>query len=177
MINKPEWLIIHHTGGSDANPLQDSSGFTFEQCDALHKNNPLVNLGHASALGFYIGYHYYIDKLGKIKQGRIDTEDGAHCKGKNTTSLGICLAGNFDLTLPTDAQIKSLRLLLLLKQNEWKIPLENIVPHRRFAVKTCYGKNLNDFWAADLARPLVTNTTLNATLLSILKPLIKFFIN
>lgn len=146
--NNPKFLIIHHTGGSDANPLQDSSNFTFAQCNEQHR----LAFNFRSSLGFYCGYHYYIDKEGVVTRARLDFDEGAHTIGKNLESIGICLAGNFDLTLPTPKQIDSLRKLLAEKMSAWKIPLENVVPHRRFAVKTCFGKNLSDTWAQDLVK-------------------------
>lgn len=149
-INTPEYLIIHHTGGSDANPLQDSSNFTFEACNELHKNNPNVNLGYPSSLGYYIGYHYYIEKDGSLHQGRLDTDEGAHTVGYNQKSIGICLAGNFDLTLPTEAQVATLKALLKAKTAQFNIPSTKVVPHRTFAKKTCYGQKLSDSWAASL---------------------------
>lgn len=147
----PKWLIVHHAGGSDADPLQDSSNYTFEMCNQDHK----IRFNMMSSLGFYVGYQYFIDKKGIVRQARKDTEEGAHTIGHNTDSIGICLAGNFDATLPTDAQIASLKRLLETKMKEWNIPSSNIVPHRRFAVKTCYGKKLADDWAQKLLSPAI----------------------
>jgi N-acetyl-anhydromuramyl-L-alanine amidase AmpD len=151
-MNDPKFLIIHHTGGSDADPLMDSSNATFEETNELHKNKESINLGHPSELGYYIGYHYFIDKSGKITQGRRDTEEGAHTFGKNNSSIGICLAGNFDLTLPTKEQIGSLKILLRLEMKLHNIPVFNIYPHRKFAIKTCYGMRLSDTWAQTIAQ-------------------------
>lgn len=145
-MNTPKYLIVHHTGGSDANPLQDSSNYTVDQCNIDHK----ARFNFISTLGWYVGYQYYIDKSGKITQCRSDTEEGAHTIGYNTQSIGICLAGNFDLTLPLDPQIVSLKQILKDKSGLYSIPLLNIVPHRAFAVKTCYGKRLSDDWARNL---------------------------
>lgn len=143
---KPQYLIIHHSGGTDANPLQDSSNYTVEQCNQDHK----ARFNMKSSLGWYVGYQYFIDKIGKVTQCRKDDEEGAHAVGKNKESIGICLAGNFDATLPTNAQVESLRKLLSEKVAEYNIPLDRIVPHRTFAQKTCYGKKLSDSWAAQL---------------------------
>ena len=142
-------MIVHHTGGSDANPLQDSSNFTFEECNQLHKRK----FGFPSSLNYYIGYHYYIAKDGVWYQGRLDTDEGAHTIGQNLNSIGICLAGNFDLTLPTPEQITSLTTLLKRLTKEHGIPYTHIVPHRTYASKTCYGKRLADTWARDLVSP------------------------
>jgi N-acetyl-anhydromuramyl-L-alanine amidase AmpD len=152
----PKYLIIHHTGGTDAQPLADSSNYTVTQCDADHK----VRFNMKSSLGFYVGYTYFIDKAGAVTQTRIDTEEGAHTKGYNSNSIGICLAGNFDATFPTEAQIKSLTKLLQEKTKQYSIPVSNIVPHRTFANKTCYGNKLANDWAQKLVGtpPIPTRT-------------------
>lgn len=126
--NVPSWIVVHHSGGSDSDPLSDSSNFTFEQCNELHKRR----FGFISTLGFYVGYQYFIDKKGTIRQARADNEEGAHTIGYNTQSIGICLAGNFDVTLPTTGQIEALKGLLERLSTKYNIPKENIKPHRYF---------------------------------------------
>lgn len=140
MLNVPQYLIIHHTGGTQADPLADTSHHTFEIVDAYHKS-----LGWE---GF--GYHYFIDKSGTLTTGREENYHGAHTKGYNLKSIGICLAGNFDQTMPTEAQEKALAFLLADICGRYNIPRENIVPHRNFANKTCYGRRLADDWAQKL---------------------------
>ena len=148
--NTPKYLIVHHTGGNKEDALSDSSSLTFEDIDIDHRNNPNVWLGEYSSLGYAIGYHFYIDKTGKLTQGRADTDEGAHTIGYNTDSIGICLAGNFDLTIPTTPQIVTLKQLLLKKMWDFNIGPEKIIPHRTFALKTCYGRHLADDWARSL---------------------------
>ena len=51
---------------------------------------------HKMHLGFGwdgIGYHKVIDRSGKIESGRPEYWVGAHVKGKNNISLGVCLIG------------------------------------------------------------------------------------
>ena len=140
--NIPKTLIIHHTGGTDLDPLADTSHHTFEIVDGYHKS-----LGWGK-----IGYHYFIDRTGKVTQGRKDDEEGAHTKGQNLTSLGICLAGNFDATMPTQEQVSALKTLLKEKLTQYAIPASNVVPHRKYASKTCFGRKLSDTWAQDLLK-------------------------
>lgn len=40
-----------------------------------------------------IGYHYVIKRNGEIEKGREDNIPGAHARGYNHASLGICLVG------------------------------------------------------------------------------------
>lgn len=143
---KPEYLIIHHTGGTDANPLADSSNYTVQQCNRDHK----TRFNFQSSLGWHVGYQYFIDKNGEVTQCRQDNEEGAHTIGYNKKSIGICLAGNFDVTLPTKAQEDALRGLLGRLAALYSIPASKVVPHRLFASKTCYGNKLSDKWAASL---------------------------
>lgn len=142
MRNNPTVIITHHTGGTDAQPLADSSNYTVEQCDRDHKANPRINLGYPSSLGYYVGYHYYINKSGQVTQTRLHTDEGAHCFGMNRSSIGVCFAGNFDLTRPTEAQMMAWYKLYgeLLKQ----YPNIPTYPHRKYATKTCHGRNLSD---------------------------------
>ena len=88
-----------------------------------------------------IGYHYVIDLDGTIEAGR-DTECiGAHCKGHNTNSIGICYIGGADRdTLkPKDTRTESQKasLLLLLKYLRQRYPKAKIYGHRDFSDKAC----------------------------------------
>lgn len=144
MLNKPEYIIVHHTGGTNANPLADTSHHTADMVDKYHKS-----LGWEG-----IGYHYFIEKDGALKKGRAENYHGAHTVGYNEISLGVCLAGNFDATMPTNAQVKTLRELLLDIKTRYLIPIEKILPHRNFANKSCYGRRLADNWAQSLLMPI-----------------------
>lgn len=146
--NKVKYLIIHHTGGVRDNPLADTSHHTFYDVNSWHRQDQNVWLGYYSSLGYSIGYHYFIEKDGKTTQGRAHTDEGAHCIGHNRESLGICLAGNFDVTLPTKEQETALKDLLNTLKKEY--PSAVIFPHRTFANKSCYGRKLGDTWASDL---------------------------
>lgn len=145
--NFPEWIIVHHSGGTDANPLADTSHHTAKIMEEHH-----LSLGWNG-----LGYNYVIHKDGTVWKGRPEHVTGAHTVGYNQKSIGICLAGNFDATMPTKEQETALKTLLLDISTRYSIKPENIVPHRKFAVKTCYGKNLGDDWARNLIKqPVVT---------------------
>lgn len=144
--NFPKMIIVHHSGGTDANPLIDTSKHTLEIIRESHK-----------ARGFYdpvsgesVGYHWIIEKDGKVRQGRPEIRNGAHTVGHNTDSVGICVTGNFDAFMPTEAQIRSLKKLIGEVMARYNIPASEIYPHRKFAAKTCYGMKLTDTWASEL---------------------------
>jgi N-acetylmuramoyl-L-alanine amidase len=81
-----------------------------------------------------IGYHKIINRSGKIENGRPEYWVGAHVKGKNEISLGVCLIGRNHFT---KKQFTSLERVL----RKWKIiyPSAKILGHRETinTKKTC----------------------------------------
>jgi len=138
--NFPTQIIVHHSGGTNANPLEDTSHHTAQIMETYH-----LSLGWDG-----LGYHYVIHKDGEVWKGRPEHRNGAHTRGYNTSSIGICLSGNFDATLPTEQQKASLKSLLLDIKTRHSI--QSIVPHRKYANKSCFGRNLADDWASDLLK-------------------------
>ena len=156
-------LIVHHT----ASPNKPSSPASVVR---------LVEAYHASGRGFTdTGYNYLIDHKGVIYEGRaarrygsdeaITGEDGkgwgvvgAHAKGFNAGSCGVCLIGDFDLASPTDAAMGSLVLLLAWKASRHRIDAKgaeeyidifggrhvfaNISGHRQVGQTLCPGNRL-----------------------------------
>ncbi len=55
-----------------------------------------------------IGYHYVIHRNGVISAGRPVYKIGAHCRGHNADSIGVCMIGDDAFT---DAQYDSLKSL------------------------------------------------------------------
>lgn len=81
-----------------------------------------------------IGYHKIIRRSGKVENGRPEYWVGAHVKGKNQISLGVCLIGRDKFT---KKQFLSLEKIL----TKWKLlyPDTKIVGHRDLGNtnKTC----------------------------------------
>lgn len=133
----PKYIIVHHSAVSyGKNPDQFNATNNYHQSKGFPR----------SSLGYYVGYQYEIAKDGTTRQARKDTEPGAHTSQQemNFNSIGICLDGDFDNEEPTTDQIKSLDALLQGKMLEFSIPKEKVVPHRKYAPKTCWGSKLPD---------------------------------
>ena len=68
---------------------------------------------------------------------------GAHTKGQNDSSIGICFIGNFDHDEVHPKQwnlgIKLVRLLMV----QYHIPAKEIYGHKNFAQKSCPGEKFN----------------------------------
>ena len=126
-----EFIVIHHTGFPGAD--------TDSTAADIHKYHQETN-GWAG-----IGYHYLIRKDGMIEQGRRPPVIGAHAYQHNRTSVGICLAGNFDIGKPTAAQmdaVKELTAWLCLKYQLDPMKKGVIVGHHDLNDTSCPGKNL-----------------------------------
>lgn len=59
-----------------------------------------------------IAYHYYIDKDGEIFTGRPRDTIGAHTKGYNSKSVGICFEGDFDVEKMSEKQLEASVMLI-----------------------------------------------------------------
>lgn len=81
-----------------------------------------------------VGYHYFIRKCGTIDTGRPEDEIGAHCKGFNKNSIGICLSGRSEFT---EQQFLSAASLVLKLMDKYNLGLIDIVGHNEFSKKTC----------------------------------------
>lgn len=167
-VNKSEYLIVH----TEASPIVTNAP-RFDVVNTYHQQR----LFDKSSLGFYVGYHYFIEKSGKLIQARADTDEGMHTIGFNLKSLACCLAGNGDVELPTPAQVETLKRWLNEKAKQYNIPKEKIKPHRLFLghnEKTCYGKLLKDDWATSLIEvtPEVKIEELKVVQVSLLRKLL-----
>lgn len=156
MTNNPQLIVVHHT----ASPLDT----TVASVNAFHRdkdwdNGPAVAKAPVSSLGWYVQYHYFIEKNGKVTQCAQESEVRWHAgPDANTRSIAICLAGWFDDghdTFPTDAQVKTLSRLVRDIQMRYKFSPDKIHGHRDFMNKTCPGAHITDDWLKGLMLPSV----------------------
>ena len=88
-----------------------------------------------------IGYHYVIRLDGTIETGRPVEQIGAHTKGHNRNSIGICYIGGTekDCKTPKDTRTTQQREALqqLCKQLKAEYPNATIHGHSEFANKAC----------------------------------------
>ena len=98
-----------------------------------------------------IGYHYVIDLDGTIEKGRDEELVGAHCKGHNATSIGICYVGGCDKNMKpkdtrTPEQKRSMLSLVRKLVNKYKIPVTQIWAHHDFDKhKACPSFDVSEF--------------------------------
>ena len=94
-----------------------------------------------------IGYHYIVHLDGSISYGRNIDKIGAHSRGQNKMSIGVCYIGGLDECLDakdtrTPQQKES--LLILLKTLKKLHSKAVIYGHRDFSEKACPSFNAFD---------------------------------
>lgn len=80
-----------------------------------------------------VGYHYVIRRDGTRETGRPESAIGAHVRGHNSNSIGVCLAGGVDAKGKpqnnfTPAQFATLETLL--RELKERYPRARILGHR-----------------------------------------------
>lgn len=88
-----------------------------------------------------IGYHYVIRLDGTVERGRPECEAGAHCKGHNSSSIGICYIGGMtaDGKTAADTRTDAQRVAMteLIMEMKERYPGARVHGHRDFAAKDC----------------------------------------
>ena len=88
-----------------------------------------------------IGYHYVVRIDGTIEEGRPVERMGAHCKGHNANSIGVCYIGGLteDGKTPNDTRTAAQKaaLLSLIRRLKSNYPGAKVYGHRDFAKKAC----------------------------------------
>lgn len=138
LTNPEGWLVYPE-------PLADALDTLVVHHSALPvSDGPLaIQTLHMQQRGFAdIAYHFVIDDLGQIYEGRKITTRGAHTGGHNTGAVGIVLLGNFEFTQPTPTQLASLKALAQYLVQTYT--LIRLAGHRDFqpGVTVCPGENL-----------------------------------
>lgn len=124
-MRKIDKIIVHCTATPEGRDV------TVEEITRWHR-----------ARGFRtIGYHYLVRLDGTICPGRPENEIGAHCKGENARSVGICYAGGLasDGKTPKDTRTAAQRASLrrLVADLRERYPGATVHGHREFAAKAC----------------------------------------
>jgi len=88
-----------------------------------------------------IGYHFVITRSGLVQNGRPIKFVGAHCKGRNRRSIGVCLVGGVSASGKPEANFTFAQYASLLELfHEIDFRMDRHLPvkgHRDFAKKAC----------------------------------------
>lgn len=96
-----------------------------------------------------IGYHYVIRRDGSIESGRPEWNVGAHAKGYNASSLGVCLVGGLDnegRPEPNYTPQQWSSLYRLVRDLHNRCPNADIIGHNNVAAKDCPCFDVRAWW-------------------------------
>lgn len=130
-----KYILIHHSAGYYNNG-EPSEGTAVRDIQKEHLDNEFGD----------IGYNYCVGYFGTIFEGRNLKYVGAHCNTnkKNYDSIGICVPGNFELSIQKFSTYarESLISLLISLCKKHNISPDNIYGHKDFGSTDCPGKKL-----------------------------------
>jgi N-acetylmuramoyl-L-alanine amidase len=113
---KVKFVVIHHS--DNANPA-----WGVKECHKCHQDEK----GWSG-----IGYHYFVEQSGKAFYGRGENGFdyiGAHVEGFNSRSVGICLDGDYDKQIPTEANLNVVARLAAMLLKRYKLGVDAIRYH------------------------------------------------
>lgn len=139
-INK---IVIHCSATQNGKSLRTSTQTAAQRIDDWHKARGYKRT-EWRAKQFnphlkHIGYHFVIDTDGTVETGRAIGEVGAHVKGYNTGSVGICLVGGITAQGKNHGEYTAKQwqaLHQLLRELEATYPSARICGHRDLSPDT-----------------------------------------
>jgi len=163
-------IIIHHSGGTQADSYASTLHHTWQNINEYHKQR--WNFPSQYIFGQYGGYNICYDPKDRtFHQFRAIGEETAAVKGKNFDSIHICILGNYNNKLgkpPTDPMTFTIqndmiwfisdilegradtRKLIIATNTELNIKLRNIHAHKFYSSTDCNGSSLDESWMRNL---------------------------
>ena len=126
-------ITLHHDG---------MTTFTTTSAAAAQTRIEAIRRAHRGRGWGDIGYHYVVDRAGRVWEGRSVAHQGAHVKERNPHNLGILVLGNFEQQTPSDAQLRGLNSALRALAAQHRVPAARIHTHRELNPTACPGRHL-----------------------------------
>jgi hypothetical protein len=127
-------ITVHHEGHTDPVYFTDPTS-SAERMELIRKWHLQRGFGD-------IGYHFVVDRAGRIWEGRSTRFQGAHVRKNNERNLGVMVLGNFDRQRPSSAQLDVVNKLIPHFSRLHGVPVHRIYTHRELVPTTCPGNAL-----------------------------------
>ncbi|MEY4534783.1 MAG: hypothetical protein RLZZ246_1101 [Planctomycetota bacterium] len=136
MIVPIKWVTIHHDGLDS--PMTETS------MDASAARIEWIRCGHRGRGFSDIGYHYVIDRDGRVWEGRNLRWQGAHVSKHNEQNIGILVMGNFDIQRPSQQQLDGMQKWVSTLLKRYRLEDGRVRTHGEWpgAKTACPGKHL-----------------------------------
>jgi hypothetical protein len=133
-------VILHHTGVAKNRSISLQTKMQNLQTFSQHPGR--VSPSHSKPSWPDVPYHFYIDALGRIAEGRDVNFAGDTNTGYDTFGyIQIAIEGDFEKEKPDSAQLNVLRKLLVWILISHSLPSETISVHKNHAPTDCPGRN------------------------------------
>ncbi len=126
-------ITVHHAGASISTELR---------CEDIAMQIEGIMEGHRKRRFGDIGYHFVIDRAGRVWEGRSLKYTGAHVSAQNQENIGVMLLGNFERQRPAPKQLDSLHELTQALRNRFTVPRYRVFGHRDLGQTLCPGRYL-----------------------------------
>jgi hypothetical protein len=132
-LRSVRYITVHHDGMAPfSDPSREGAASRLESIRRAHRGS---NWGD-------IGYHFAIDRGGRVWEGRALAYQGAHVKDHNEGNVGVVLLGNFDEQRPSAAQIEALREHVNRLMRVFHVSADRLRTHQEWAPTACPGRSL-----------------------------------
>lgn len=136
-MNGVRLITFHHSG--DSKPfLDDSFGGTAQHLEWVREY-------HLSRRFQDIGYHFAIDRGGRIWQLRSLKYQGQHVRYNNEHNIGVVVLGNFELQQPTAAQKERIKSFSVILRKQYNLPRHRVYTHQEIVSTECPGRTLQPY--------------------------------
>lgn len=133
-----QWVTVHHDGMEPFFATDEaSSRARLESIRRAHRGKGWGD----------IGYHYAVDRSGRVWEARSIMYQGAHVKDNNPGNIGVLCMGNFDRQSPTKAQLAALNKHVAWLMKNYKVPQSRLRTHQEWpsAATACPGVSLQRY--------------------------------
>lgn len=132
-----------------------------------------------------VGYHYYIRRNGNVELGRDMSkpgkfEQGAHVRGNNSNSIGVCFEGGLDRPTGPDIGVdtrtaeQKAAMIRVIRELKKRYPNAKVVGHRDMpgAATQCPGFDAGAWWASVEAKPSASPGLVGAVIAAVIAVLV-----
>lgn len=141
-------VTVHHAGGN---------AFWATDASSTYRLLESIRQGHRRNGWADLGYHFIVDRAGRVIEGRSLRFQGAHVSRQNENNVGVMVLGNFNDQSPSAAQLQGLNTTLNALCAAYAVPVHRVYTHQEFSNTACPGRRLQAHMnqirhAASLAR-------------------------
>jgi len=130
-------ITFHHSG--------DPKPFTTTDYAETAQHLEYVREYHRSRNFQDIGYHFAIDRAGRVWQLRSLKYQGQHVRYNNEHNVGVVVLGNFDMQAMSQAQKDKIKKFGALLRDQYKLPIARVYTHKEIVSTECPGDDMQPY--------------------------------